>query len=69
MKPDQINYSKKNYSFYESIPIGTVQAFSIFAINVKAFGQMFSGNIDPRKSMSGPIGIAQIFGSNFNLER
>ena len=69
MKPDAINYSKINYSFYESIPIGTAQAFSIFVINVKAFGQMFSGNIDPRKSMSGPIGIAQIFGSNFNWDK
>ena len=69
MKPDAINYSKINYSFYESIPIGTVQAFSIVVINVKAFGQMFSGNIDPRKSMSGPIGIAQIFGSNFNWDK
>ena len=52
MKPDAINYSKINYSFYESIPIGTLQAFSVVVINVKAFGQMFSGNIDPRKSMS-----------------
>ncbi len=69
MKPDAINYSKINYSFYESIPIGTAQAFSIVMINVKAFGQMFSGNIDPRKSMSGPIGIAQIFGSNFNWDK
>ena len=69
MKPDAINYSKINYSFYESIPIGTVQAFSIVVINIKAFGQMFSGNIDPRKSMSGPIGIAQIFGSNFNWDK
>ena len=69
MKPDAINYSKINYSFYESIPIGTVQAFSVVVINVKAFGQMFSGNIDPRKSMSGPIGIAQIFGSNFNWDK
>ena len=69
MKPDAINYSKINYSFYESIPIGTAQAFSIVVINVKAFGQMFSGNIDPRKSMSGPIGIAQIFGSNFNWDK
>jgi len=69
MKPDAINYSKINYSFYESIPIGTLQAFSVVVINVKAFGQMFSGNIDPRKSMSGPIGIAQIFGSNFNWDK
>ena len=69
MKPDAINYSKINYSFYESIPIGTAQAFSVVVINVKAFGQMFSGNIDPRKSMSGPIGIAQIFGSNFNWDK
>ena len=69
MKPDELNYSKINYSFMESISIGTVQAFSVVIINVKAFGQMISGKIDPKKSLSGPIGIAQIFGGSFNWDK
>ena len=69
MKPDELNYSKINYSFMESISIGTVQAFSVVIINFKAFGQMISGKIDPKKSLSGPIGIAQIFGGSFNWDK
>jgi len=69
MKPDELNYSKISYSFLESISIGTVQAFSVVIINVKALGQMISGKIDPKKSLSGPIGIAQIFGGSFNWDK
>ena len=35
-------------------------------VNIKAFGKMFSGDIDPSKNLSGPIGIAQIFGSTWD---
>ena len=69
MKPDELNYSNINYSFMESISVGTVQAFSVVIINVKAFGQMISGKIDPKKSLAGPIGIAQIFGGSFNWDK
>ena len=37
--------------------------------NVKAIGKMFSGDIDPTKSLQGPIGIAKIFGTEWNWER
>ena len=63
---EKINFSKKNYSFAESINIGTERAFGIVFINIKAFGKMFSGDIDPSKNLSGPIGIAQIFGSTWD---
>ena len=69
MKPDELNYSNINYSFMESISVGTIQAFSVVIINVKAFGQMISGKIDPKKSLAGPIGIAQIFGGSFNWDK
>jgi regulator of sigma E protease len=41
---------------------GTAQAFNVVFYNVKAFGKMFSGDVSPSKSLSGPIGIAQFFG-------
>ena len=69
MKSDNLNYSKINYTFMESVSIGTIQAFSIVTLNIKAFGQMISGRIDPKKSISGPIGIAQIFGGSFDWDK
>ena len=69
MKSDNLNYSKINYTFMESISVGTIQAFSIVTLNIKAFGQMISGRIDPKKSISGPIGIAQIFGGSFDWDK
>ena len=61
-----LNFSKKSYSLSESIGIGTERAFGIVFVNIKAFGKMFSGDIDPSKNISGPIGIAQIFGSTWD---
>ena len=61
-----LNFSKKSYSLSESIGIGTERAFGIVFVNIKAFGKMFSGDIDPSKNLSGPIGIAQIFGSTWD---
>ena len=43
------------------------KAFGIVFLNIRAFGKMFSGDIDPSKNLSGPIGIAQIFGSEWGL--
>ena len=63
---EKINFSKKSYSLTESIKIGSERAFGIVFINIKAFGKMFSGDIDPSKNLSGPIGIAQIFGSTWD---
>lgn len=61
-----LNFSYIDYSLGESIGRGTQQAFGVVWINIKAFGKMFSGDVDPRKSLSGPIGIAQIFGGTWN---
>lgn len=54
--------SRTEYSFAESIPKGANRAFGVVWVNVKAFGKIFSGEISPRKSLSGPIGIAGLFG-------
>ncbi|MFA0963285.1 RIP metalloprotease RseP [Roseivirga sp. BDSF3-8] len=61
--------STRNFSLGESIPIGTKLAFSQIGLQVKAFGKMFAGDIDPRKSMSGPIKIAQSFGEDWIWSR
>ena len=66
VKNEPLEYSTQKYSFTESMAIGTDRAFGVVFINIKAFGKMFSGDIDPSKNLSGPIGIAQIFGSTWN---
>ena len=66
IKNRPLSYSTKKYNFGESIVLGSKRAFSVVFINIKAFGKMFSGDIDPSKNLSGPIGIAQIFGSTWD---
>lgn len=64
-----MNYSHEKYSLIQSIPKGTKDAFSVIGLQVMAFSKMFSGDLDPRKSLSGPIGIAKLFGTEWNWGR
>lgn len=57
------------YGFIESIPLGTERAFSTLAIQVKAFGKIISGALSPKESISGPIGIMQAFGVEWDWSR
>ena len=47
-------------------PLGTNQAFGVITANLKGFGKIFRGEVSASKSLSGPIGIAQIFGDTFS---
>ncbi|MBL7856713.1 MAG: RIP metalloprotease RseP [Cyclobacteriaceae bacterium] len=58
-----------SYSFFESIPKGTERAFSTLAVQVKAFGRIISGALSPKESLSGPIGIMQAFGNEWDWAR
>jgi regulator of sigma E protease len=64
-----IEYTVRHYTFLEAIPKGTKDAFNIVFINIKAFGKIFSGDLNFSESVSGPIGIAKIFGSTWNWPR
>lgn len=64
-----IELTTREFSIGESIPRGTQQAFAIVWVNIKAFGKMISGDVDPTKSLAGPIGIAQMFGGTWNWLR
>jgi|TARA_B110000438_G_scaffold302790_2_gene361693 regulator of sigma E protease len=66
VKISEANRSQQFYNLPESFGIGTNKAFNLVWINIQAFGKMFSGKMDPTKNLSGPIGIAQIFGSEWN---
>jgi regulator of sigma E protease len=64
-----IDFSHKNYSFFESVPEGTGRAFMAVWVNIKALGKIFRGEVSASKSISGPIGIAQIFGGTWDWAR
>lgn len=61
-----VEFSHREYSLGESVVEGTENAFGIVWLNIKAFGKIFSGEVSASKSLSGPIGIAQIFGGTWN---
>lgn len=61
-----LQFATREYSLGEAIPLGTEQAFGVITANVKGFGKIFRGEVSASKSLSGPIGIAQIFGDTFS---
>ncbi len=63
------NMATVKYSLAESIPMGVKRAFGIVFVNIKAFGKIFSGELNFSKNVSGPIGIAKIFGTTWNWLR
>lgn len=54
------------YTFAEAVPLGTKKAFDVVWVNIMAFGKIFKGEVSASKSLSGPIGIAQMFGGTWN---
>jgi len=59
----------EEYGFVQATKIGANQAFATVWLNIKGLGRVVSGDIDPRKALSGPIGIARIFGGTWEWER
>jgi regulator of sigma E protease len=57
------------YGFFESIPLGTKRAFTTLKTQITAFGKVISGVLSPQESLSGPIGIMQAFGAEWDWER
>ncbi len=57
------------FGFIESFPEGTRRGVSTLVLNIKAFGQMFKGKLNPVKTVSGPFQIAAIYGSTWNWQR
>jgi regulator of sigma E protease len=64
-----IESATMQYSLLASIPRGTVNAFEVVSTQVKAFGKIFRGEVSATKSLSGPIGIAKVFGGTWDWIR
>lgn len=58
-----------NYSLGEAISKGTVESFTVLGANVKALGKVVTGKVNAKKTLAGPIGIAQMFGDRWNWIR
>lgn len=54
---------QQTYGFFESLPIGASAAWGTLADNAKGLGKMLTGDVNPRKALAGPVGIAQMFGA------
>lgn len=60
-----LKFATREFSLAQAIPVGSAQAFAVITTNLKAFGKIFRGEASASNSLSGPIGIAQVFGADF----
>lgn len=56
-----------DYAFFESLTVGSNKAITTFIDNGKGIWKMITGKISAR-NISSPIGIAQVYGSEFEWE-
>lgn len=63
-----LGYKTEYHGFGESVSLGTDRAFSSLMVNIKALGKVFSGDVDPTKSLMGPIALATVFGAQWDWE-
>lgn len=63
-----IKYEQNYFTFTQSIGRGTEQAFGSVWYNIQGMGKLFRGEVSTR-SVSGPIGIAQVFGTKWDWVR
>lgn len=59
----EMNYTSKSRSVISAVVLGFERPFSIIGTNIKAFGKVFSGNIDSKKNINGPVAISGLFDS------
>jgi len=62
----QLPFVTQRYGLVESLPIGAYKALSVVTDNIKGFGKIFKGDVRADKALSGPVGIAKMFGTEVN---
>ncbi|MDQ6477700.1 RIP metalloprotease RseP [Dyadobacter sp. LHD-138] len=58
-----------NYTLGQAMQEGTKNAFAVVFNNIKGFGKIFRGEVSASKALSGPIGIARMFGGVWDWAR
>jgi len=64
-----IKTTHEDYTFVQSLGIGTGRAFSVISDNIRGFKKIATGDVSASKALSGPIGIAQMFGGVWDWNR
>jgi len=62
-------FTTVNYTFGQAVKVGTQEAFAVVFNNIKGFGKIFRGEVSASKALSGPIGIARMFGGIWDWNR
>ncbi len=62
----ELDYVSRDFTFGEAVGEGTYNAFAVVWLNIKGFQKMIAGDVDVRKSLSGPIRIATFFGGTWD---
>ncbi len=63
------DYQKQSYSFGASVPKGLSTSWEFLTDQLKAFGQMFKGNIEVKESLGSFITIGKMFGTDWDWRR
>ncbi|ARK10709.1 RIP metalloprotease RseP [Fibrella sp. ES10-3-2-2] len=58
-----------DYTFGEAVSKGTERAFGVIYDNIRGFGKIFKGEVSASKALSGPVGIARMFGGVWDWTR
>jgi regulator of sigma E protease len=64
-----IKTTHEDYTFIQSLSIGSGRAFSVISDNIRGFKKIATGDVSASKALSGPIGIAQMFGGVWDWNR
>lgn len=69
MPTSLLKYDTVHYGLVQACTLGTERAFSVVIENVRGLAKIAKGEISASKSVSGPIGIAQVFGKVWDWGR
>lgn len=66
---EELPVTIQKYGLAASFPIGAKKAFSVVTDNIKGFSKIFKGEVRADKALSGPVGIAKMFGTEVDWLR
>lgn len=64
-----LKFDTLHYGLAQAVALGTGKAFSVVFENIKGLAKVAKGEVSASKSISGPIGIAQVFGNVWDWGR
>jgi len=62
----EIPEEKVEYGLVQALPVGASKAWGSFMDNARGIGKVVTGQVKAQKAFTGPVGIANMFGSEVN---